>query len=737
MALDEAVAELARAYRVDTEFWDWKGRRVEVSQNTIVAVLAAIDVDASTTESARAALRAFENRPWTRMLPPFVVMEQGRGRTVDIHVPVADAARTSVSVRLEDDGEWVLTPADNWDPDREVNGVLTARMSYWLPEHLPLGYHRIQVRAGGVSAETTLLVSPHFLGLPPQIGDRRVWGYSVQLYSLRGEQSWEIGDMRDLRDFAVWTATQQHTDYVLINPLHAGQPEPPVEPSPYLPTSRRYVNPLYIRIEAITEYALLNDADRAEIRSIKDALGRRLADSPLIQRNPILQAKLEALRIVYEAGMPPASQMLKQEFARREGRSLTQFATWCALSIEYGPRWREWPVEYQRPSSPEVAAWAGEHADDVDFYIWMQWVADQQLRRAQSTARDSGMAIGIVHDLAVGVSPDSAEAWSFPDVFAPGVSVGAPPDPFNQFGQDWGQMPWRPDRLEELAYAPFRNMVAGILRHAGGLRVDHVMGLFRLWWVPDGAKPDQGTYVRFNHEAMVGILVLEAYRTGALIVGEDLGTVEPWVRDYLRERGILGTSILWFEEDDAGPRDPGQWREYCMASVTTHDLPPTAGYLALDHVRLRSQLGLLTENLDHELRTASVEVQRWIDKLTSLGLLPGDDTLDPTENTVLALHRFLNLTPARVLCVALTDAVGDRQTQNQPGTVDEYPNWRVPLSGPDGRALTLEDVYTDERPLRMSALMNRFRNVPLPFRQFVPEAKRKKKKRKPIWGLFG
>ncbi|WP_084634472.1 4-alpha-glucanotransferase [Propionicicella superfundia] len=737
MSLDEAVAELARAYRIDTEFWDWKGRRVEVPRGTIVAALAAMDVDASTPEAAREALAAFEARPWTRMLPSFVVMEQGRGRTVDVHVPVGSALSTVVSVRLEDGGEWQLSQADNWDPDREVDGVLKARMSYWLPDNLPLGYHRIQATAEAVTAETTLLVSPHFLGLPPQLGDRRVWGYGLQLYSVHGQNSWEIGDLRDLRDLAVWSATQQNADYLLINPLHAAQPEPPTEPSPYLPTSRRYVNPLYIRVEAIMEYALLSEEDRREIRRIKDALHRRLTGSPLIQRDPILSAKLEALRIVYEAGLPPASQMAKQEFARREGRGLTQFATWCALATEYGPQWRGWPAELQRPSSPAVSAWAAEHADEVDFYIWMQWIADQQLRRAQSSARDTGMAIGIVHDLAVGVSPDSAEAWSFPDVFAPGVSVGAPPDPFNQFGQDWGQMPWRPDRLEELSYAPFRTMVSGILRHAGGLRVDHVMGLFRLWWVPEGAKPHEGTYVRFNHEAMVGILVLEAYRTGALVVGEDLGTVEPWVRDYLRDRGILGTSILWFEEDAAGPRDPGAWRDYCMASVTTHDLPPTAGYLALDHVRLRSELGLLTESLDHELEIARADLQRWIDKLAQLGLLPGDDALDPTENLVLALHRYLHMTPARVLCVALTDAVGERRTQNQPGTVDEYPNWRVPLGGPGGEPLLLEDLFLAERPMRMSALMNRFRNVPQPFRPFVPEAKRKKKSRKPIWGLFG
>ena len=735
MSLDQATAELARAHRVDTEFWDWKGRRVEVNRDTIVAVLAAMDVDASTPESTAAALAAFDERPWTRMLPHFLVMEQGHGRTFDVHVPVGEDV--AVSVRLEDGGEWHLSTSENWDPDRQIGEEWVARWSFWLPENLPLGYHRVQARAGASTAETTLLVSPHFLGFPAAMGDKRIWGYGVQLYSVLSEDSWDIGDLRDLRDLAVWSATQQYADYVLINPLHAAQPQPPVEPSPYLPTSRRYVNPLYIRIENIPEYAVLEPENRTEIKQIKQALHKRLDGSAEIQRDPVLVAKLEALRIVYEAGLPPASQMAKQEFVRREGRSLTQYATWCALSVEYGHHWREWPEEYRRPSSPQVSAWAAEHADDIDFYVWLQWVADEQLRRAQSSARDSGMAVGVVQDLAVGVSPDSAEAWSFPDVFAPGVSVGAPPDEFNQFGQDWGQMPWRPDRLQELSYAPFRTMVAGILRHAGGMRVDHVMGLFRLWWVPEGAKPSEGTYVRFNHEAMVGILLLEAHRAGALVVGEDLGTVEPWVRDYLRYRGLLGTSILWFEEEGGQPRDPSQWREYCMASVTTHDLPPTAGYLALDHVLLRSRLGLLPGSLDDEMAVARADQQRWIDKLRDLGLLQVDEELDAVENTVLALHRYLSMTPARVLCVMLTDAVGDQRTQNQPGTINEYPNWRVPLCGPSGETIRLEDVFMDVRPMRMSAVMNRFRNVPNPYRYFVPEAKRPKKKRKPIWGLFG
>jgi 4-alpha-glucanotransferase len=315
------------------------------------------------------------------------------------------------------------------------------------------------------------------------------------------------------------------------------------------------------------------------------------------------------------------------------------------------------------------------------------------------------MSLGVVHDLAVGASPIGADSWAWQDELAQRISVGAPPDPYAQTGQDWNQPPWRPDRLAQLSYAPFRDLIRSVLRYCGGLRVDHIIGLFRLWWVPDGAGPTQGTYVRYDHDAFIAILMLEAQRADAVVIGEDLGTVEPWVRDYLRERGILGTSILWFEFDwngDGAPLPPERWREYCLAAVTTHDLPPTAGYLAGEHVRLRHQLGLLTRPLDEELAADHAEQAAWLDLLRARGMLVEDAD---EATTVMALHRTLKAAPSRLRCLALTDAIGERRTQNQPGTVDQYPNWRVPLGGPDGQPIYLEDVYTSDRAAALAETM--------------------------------
>jgi len=378
-----------------------------------------------------------------------------------------------------------------------------------------------------------------------------------------------------------------------------------------------------------------------------------------------------------------------------------------------------WPPELRDPASAETGAFAETHAQDVAFAEWQQWVAQDLLSEAQHVAHETGMRVGVVTDLAVGTNPIGADTWMMADTYASGVQVGAPPDAYNQLGQLWTQPPWRPDRLADLEFMPFRQMVRGALRHAGGVRIDHILGLFRLWWVPEGRPPNEGCYVRYDHEALVGILALEALRAGAFVIGEDLGTVEPWVRHYLARRGILGTSVLWFEYDDHGnPLPPERWRSCCLASVTTHDLPPTAGFLALDHVRLRHALGLLTEPLEVELESAGAEQRWWLDYLDAQGFVRESidgAAIDPVEATVLALHRALVASPSQVLCAYLVDAVGDRRTQNQPGTIDEYPNWRVPLSGPDGNPIGLEDVYASGRPMRLAAVLNGWSHVPPPW----------------------
>ncbi|HEY8046808.1 MAG TPA: 4-alpha-glucanotransferase [Streptosporangiaceae bacterium] len=530
----------------------------------------------------------------------------------------------------------------------------------------------------------------------------RSWGFAVQLYSLRSRQSWGYGDLGDLADLAAWSASDLGAGFILINPLHAGEPLPPLSQSPYLPMSRRFTSPLYLRVEDIPEYAKLTAGDRVRIDSLAAPLRARNATSELLDRDEVWRAKRTALQIIYRQPMTAQRRAEFDAYRRREGRPLEDWGLWCALAEIHGPDWRAWPEPLRTVGSAEVAAERARLSGQALFHAWLQWLADSQLAAAQDAARVAGMGIGIIRDLAVGCHPGGADAWAWRDVMVSGVSVGAPPDEFNQRGQDWNQPPWHPLRLAGEEYEPLADLIHSALQHAGGLRVDHVMGLFRLWWVPAGMGPDQGTYVRYDHQAMVGVLAGQAIAAGALAIGEDLGTVDPWIREYLADRGVLGTAMLWFERGpDGAPLPPGKWRRNCLAMVGTHDVPPIAAFVTGEQVELRSRLGLLTRSYREESDESDAVVRAWQEVLEGEGLLPAGGRPTPAEFTV-ACYAFLARTPALLIGVSLADAVGDRRPQNIPGTTDEYPNWRVPLCDGEGRAVSLDDL-ADSRTVRAVA----------------------------------
>ena len=699
------LAHLAGVHGVATDFWDWQGRHTVVPRDSIVAVLAALGVAAHTQESVHAALADADEAPWRRTLPPCVVLRSGRPADVPVHVPHGEPVRLRVDV--EGGGEVWLDQVHRWVEPRTVGERQVGEATFHVPGDLPLGWHQLVALVGPSYAENarvSLVVTPDHLDLPPAVADGpATWGLMTQLYSVRSRRSWGHGDLDDLAELARWGGAELGAGFVLVNPLHAPSPTVPVEPSPYLPVTRRFVSPMYIRVELVPEHAYLSGAVRAEIERLALLQRAMSASSALIDRDAVWEAKRSALTLLHAVPRAPARDADYHAFLQREGPGLLDFATWCALAEVHGAEWTGWPEPLQDPSSAAVAAAREELSQRVDFYCWLQWVADVQLDAAQARARASGMALGVVHDLAVGVHVHGADTWALQEVMARGVSVGAPPDAFNQVGQDWSQPPWRPDRLAEAGYGPYRDMLRTVLRHAGGVRVDHVIGLFRLWWVPEGRSAAEGTYVRFDHEALVGIQALEAWRAGALVVGEDLGTVEPWARDYLADRGVLGTSILWFERDDAGnPRPPETWRRLCLATVTTHDLPPTAGYLAGEHIRIRDDLGLLTRPAEEERRVDEADRATWLALLVQRGWLDAGAVHDVRAVTV-ALHRALAATPSRLLGVALTDVVGELRAMNQPGTRDEYPNWQLPLADSAGLPVLLEDLVGAPRAGELAA----------------------------------
>lgn len=690
------LQRLADAHGVGTSFQGWDGLPHTVAAETLIKVLAALGVKADTNQHIEAALAEADLAPWRRMLPPAVVIQQNEPAQVPVHV--RDGATATVTIALEGGtGSREAVQQDLWVEPREVDGTVVGRATFALPGDLPLGWHTLRAESEGTTATAALVVTPARLDTAKDLERRRGWGLATQLYSVRSKRSWGIGDFADLADLAALSGARG-ADYILVNPLHAAEPVPPVQPSPYSPSTRRFFNPLYIRIEAIPELAYLKPRKRAAVEKLRDEVAGLNKDGERLDRNAAYAAKLQALELLYHARRSPARQAAFDEFCRISGSGLDDFALWSAIREDLAPDDPLWADPDCSLGTPEAEALREKLADRIGFHRWLQWICDEQLESAQQAALRSGMRLGVVHDLAVGVDHSSADAWALRGVLTPGTSVGAPPDMYNQQGQDWGQPPWHPARLAEAGYAPFRNMLATVLRHAGGIRVDHILGLFRLWWIPVGNAPGDGAYVRYDHEALIGILALEAQRAGAVVIGEDLGTFEPWVRDYLAARGIMGTSILWFEYDGDAPLAPEKYRVQALASVNTHDLPPTAGYLAGDHVALRSRLGLLERSEAEERAEHHASLEKMFALLRERGYLPGGGPALTEEQTIEALHLLLTLTPSVLLGVALVDAVGERRVQNQPGTTEAlYPNWQVPLGGPDGKPVFLDDLPANAR----------------------------------------
>lgn len=684
---------LASRCGVATDYQGFDGESKTVPDETLRKVLTALGADASSEAAARESLRARDEAPWRRMLPPVVITEVATHTTVDVTVPSGADARVRLWPEGHPEAARELDAAASSDT-REIDGVTRERRRYELPEDLELGWYLLEAESpevhDGGSETIHVAVTPRRLNTTDKLRGRRRWGYMAQLYSLMSSRSWGVGDLSDLASLAAISGTQG-ADYVLINPLHAAEPVPPVEPSPYLPSSRRFFNPLYLRITDVAEFAYLRPNDREVIERLAAVQRKTVLDPNRIDRDPAYQAKLKSLDLLFTVRRSPYRQQQLEAFVARGGQALQDFGLWCALREELGEDAPEWGDGAASPVAPYAREARTRLARRIDFYVWLQWLLDEQLEAAQRAAHLAGMDIGVVHDLAVGVSKNGADAWTLQDTMASGVSVGAPADMYNQLGQDWSQPPWHPQRLAEAGYQPWRDMLRNIFRHAGGIRIDHVVGLFRLWWIPDGNQASEGAYVYYDHEAMVGVLALEAELADVVVIGEDLGTVEPSARRYLEQKGVLGTSILWFEMAEDEPLDPSQYRELCMASVNTHDLPPTAGYLEGVQLELREDLGLLARSPEEERRQARQQLETFFTAVEAEGLLPGG-AQSSEEAKIEALYRYLGRAPSMLFNVSLVDAVGERRIQNQPGTSDEYPNWRVPLADGQGKYVLLEEL---------------------------------------------
>jgi 4-alpha-glucanotransferase len=529
-----------------------------------------------------------------------------------------------------------------------------------LPGDLPLGYHTFAAADG---SRRRLVVAPQRCHLP---ADWRTWGWAAQLYATRSRRSWGMGDLADLATLGRWSR-RRRAGFVLVNPLGAVAPAGPQQPSPYFPTSRRFRSPLYLRVEDVP------GADRVPDEIERAAMaGRGLNHDRDIDRDEVWRIKRAALEAVWRAG---GDWVDFERWYAEQPAALGRFAAWSVLAERHGPEWPDWPADCRHPDGAGVRAAEADSADRVRFFAWLQWLLDRQLAAA---SRD----IAVIQDLPIGFDPGGFDAWEWQDLLALEAAVGAPADEFNSLGQEWGIPPFVPWKLRAAGYQPFIETIRANMAVGGGLRVDHVMGLFRLWWVIRGSRPADGAYVRYPADDLLAIVALESHRAGAVVVGEDLGTVEGHVRHALFHHDILSYKLLWFEHDD-----PATWPPKAMAAVTTHDLPTVAGLWDGTDLDAQKRLGLQP----NEESTAALR-----GRLVADGQVDRD--ADPAE-AVVAAYRLLARSPAVLLSATLEDATVESERPNIPGSDDDRTNWSLALP------VTLEALEEHPTAARISDVL--------------------------------
>lgn len=739
--LPEDLAELAELCDVQTVFTDTAGTARRVSPSTLTAVLGALGAPAASPTAIAESIARVQDDEWREMLPPAVVVRQGARAQVPVHA--TDGAGVSCWIELESTQAavspgampWRVAPATSMarrvpsssaDPapsggpadgaprtrpldradtlvePRTINSRKVGRTLFVVPGDLPLGWHTLHAESDGSTATTTLVVTPDRLDSADRLDGEQAWGFLTPLYSVRSRDSWGLGDLADLADLAWLTANNAGADFVAPGPLHATEPTTPITDSPYLPTSRRFLSPLYIRVEDIRETAYLSAADRSLVEWAGEPVRDLSSDAAPLDREAVWEAKKSALEVVFTAARSAARQTAFDEFVLRQGRGLVDFATWCAIAEHLGEQ--EWPPDLLDPSSAAVATLRGSLNDRVEFYCWLQWVADEQLRRAHRIGLEAGMRVGIVKELASGVHPEGADAWAHPEVLARGVSLGMPPSSaVGAEGRNRDVPPWHPRELAKAGYKPFRDMLRTALRHCGALRIGHIGDLFRSWWIPGATRATAGAYVTSDHEALVGILCLEAQRAGVPLIADD-ALLDDAERDYLAGRGILLASVLLADQGgSAALVPPEEFRPGGFVTPTPPELPPTASCLAGEHIDLGEQLGTLTE--DAQVLRARARARR--EELMASLSRAGMTTFDPSERELVeGLYRYLRDTPAALVAVDLADAVGERRTQAHLGAGDGYPNWRIPLEDGSGALVMLEDLFDSARLRSLVTALN-------------------------------
>ncbi|MBD8066892.1 4-alpha-glucanotransferase [Devosia sp. PTR5] len=690
-----ALEKLAQRSGISTRYENAYGEMLAVPPETITRLLGSMNIPVATEADAAVVLQRLDQEDAERVLPPTIVAVPRDGVCSIALRNVPPARPLEWAVTLET-GETRTGRCSAEAGDGAHAGTLVLPL-----RDLPLGYHHLRLPELG--AEAHLIVSPGQCWLPHDTAQGH-WGIAVQLYLVRSATNWGIGDFSDLR-VLVEMAARRGCSFIGLNPLHQMFLDSPEAASPYSPATRLFLNPLYIDVRAVPEW---NHCPRAQALVEAPAFKSRLEGcraARLVDYAAVAGLKLDALRLLHRTFHHDAAPERREAFAAfraTKGQSLKRASLFQVVRQEVGQGdpsrgdWRHWPEALQAIGSPELAAFAQEHQPEIDFQDWLQFVADEQLRHAAKVAQRAGMAIGLYRDLAVGCDASGAETWADPNAFVEATLVGAPPDIFNPAGQNWGLPPLDPVAIAQDGYRSFAQLIRANMQHAGGLRIDHVMGLKRLFFIPEGLSPSEGAYVGFPLDDLIGVLALESQRQRCLVVGEDLGTVPAGFRERLEAANILSYRVLFFEQDFSSGsfKPPEAYPRLAFANTGSHDLPTLMAWWRSEDVTLKEGLGLYAtadEARSQEDRRER-ERQSILEAFVHAGLLeaPTEAAVVSAERFAVLAHRYLARTPSLLVATQLDDMTRDVEPVNIPGTSTEHANWRRKYR------VTLEELENDK-----------------------------------------
>ncbi len=729
------IAALGRLCGIAAEYRDNFGRRRRTSLATTKELLTAMGVPYEEPARLDQELARRLLSPFDRLLSPVQVIAGASGpRRVAIYPWTPTPA---LPARLEVKGEIVSDTGQrsSWETfvkasaspiSRAQGDGFRTRLDLTLPAGLELGYYELSllIKWGGreEKGKTRLILAPAQAYLPEGLAaGGRVWGLSLPLYALRSKDNWGMGDFADLEEVIAWAASLGAA-FVGVNPLHAPAPQAEADPSPYSPTSRLFLNFLYLRLEMVPELSACGEAQALLAGRKFQALKTRLQTARLVDYPEVYRLKHQVLKWLYQTFRdrhgPPEAPLTSRgrEFARflaERGEPLTKFGQYCALA-EFCRQsdWRRWPPAYHHPESPAVAAFTQEHVEKIRVHQYGQWLAAGQLTQVGGQALKKGLPFTLYQDLALGAALGGFDTWAQPDLFAHGAAMGAPPDAFNPKGQNWGLPPLIPERLRESGYQWFIDTLRANSPERGILRLDHVMSLFRLFWIPKGEPAGKGAYVRYQARELLAILALESLKRRTLIIGEDLGTVAPGIRRDLSKTGVFSYRVFYFERDrDNRFRPPQDYPRKAVAAVTTHDLPTLTGFWQGRDVELKRTLNLYPQpdQADTDALARIKDRLALVQALRSLGLLPAGFRPKPhlgkscPQEVRFGVLEYLAQSAAALLEVRLEEIFGLADQQNLPGTQKEHPNWRLKFP------LTVKQMRQALEPNQLAARLNRYR----------------------------